>query len=186
MAELSGQNRHRWDGCQVAAALCIATLMAGELVLLAWVFSSHRSRRMPVQATEEVKVAPPAVASNVAAVTTGTVATAQAERMSQPVLNPALKILQVRRRGSRWELQLRAQTGEREFAAREARVSVEWHRADGGAQLEWIAVPVGWENFDVKTLTARYDGEVPLRGCTVRTFYRQQLQDMRTIELSTP
>jgi hypothetical protein len=176
--ELLGQNRHRLDGLQLAAAVCVVALILGEVALLVWVFHSHRSRRMRVQATEAVEVKPTATATTNArpAIVSGAV-TARTATVAQPVLNPALKIQRAQRNGSSLELRLRAQTGETEFSAAAARVSVEWHLADGSTPLEWIAVPVAWENFAVKTLAARYDGATPVRGCVVRTYYRQQLQD---------
>jgi len=187
MEQLEQNRRHPLDGLQIAAAVCVAALVICELVLLTQVFRSHRSRGMRVQATEEVRVTPPPAASNAApAIATGAV-TARTATASQPVLNPALKIQQVQRDGAALELQLRAQTGETEFAATASRVSVEWRLADGSTRLEWIAVPVAWENFTVKTLAARYDGSMALlRGFTVRTFYRQKLQDMMTTEIPTP
>jgi len=188
MEQLEQNRRRPLDGLQIAAAVCVGALIVGEVALLAWVFHSHRSRRMQVQATEEVQVtrATPVAASNAAAVVSGTV-TARTSVAAQPLLNPSLKIQRIQRDGAALQVRLRAQTGELEFAATEARVSVEWHLADGTTRLEWIAVPVAWENFTVKTLAARYDGAAALlRGCIVRTFYRQQLQDMTTIEISTP
>ncbi|MCX7886526.1 MAG: hypothetical protein N3B01_04615 [Verrucomicrobiae bacterium] len=186
MSAFLEQKRCCRDGLQIAAAVCVGLLIAAEVALLVWVFSSHRSARMPVEAGEEVKIGLSAAASNPPVVVARSDVTGQVGLVGLPVLNPALKILGVERKDSIWQLRLRAQTGEREFAAREARVSVEWHGADGSGQVEWIAVPVAWENFDVKTLVARYDGGAPLRACTVRTFYRGQLQDTKTIELSSP
>jgi hypothetical protein len=177
--------RRSLDGVQIAAAVCVAALIAGEVALLVWVFHSHRSRQMRVQATEEVRM--PAPASNATpAIVTGPV-TALTAVATQPSLNPAVKIQQVRRDGAALQLRLRAQTGEAEFVATAAQVSVEWRLADGTTRTEWIAVPVAWENFAVKTLLARYDGSATLlRGYTVRTFYRQQLQDAMTTEIPTP
>jgi hypothetical protein len=186
------QTRQRRDSLQIAAAVCVGVLLTAQVALLAWVFREHRSRRMRVQATEVVEVAPAAnhaaPATNHAAVAAVSgVVTARVPVASQPVLNPSLKIQRLEREGAFWRLRLRAQTGELQFEPGAARASVEWRLADGSTRLEWIALPAAWENFAVKMLTARYDGDLSLlRGCTARTFYREQLQDMVTIEIPTP
>lgn len=187
MEQIEQNRRHPLDGVQLLAAVCVAALILAEVALLVWVFQSHRSRRMRVQATEEVRVQPSAVATNTAPVAATGVVTARTQSAAQPVLNPSLKIQQVQRNGAALQLRLRAQTGETEFTASAARVSVEWQLANGATRLEWIALPVAWENFAVKTLQARYDGAMTLlRGCTVRTFYREQLQDTMTTQIPTP
>jgi hypothetical protein len=191
MEELE-QNRPRsLDGLHIAAVVCVAALIVGEVALLVWVFHSHRSRGMRVQVTELVEMTPTAKTNATATASTLTAfsgsVTARTAMATQPVLNPALKIQRIQRDGAALQVRLRAQTGEPEFVALSAQVSVEWHLADGSARLEWIAVPVAWENLAVKTLAARYDGPSALLcGCTVRTFYRQQLQDMMITEISTP
>jgi len=169
---------------QVAAMCCVAVLIAAEVVLMVWVFRQHRSRRMRIEASEAVPVvatntvssapnppnlfpAPNAIPSNIT---------------EAPVLNPALKVLAAQRTGTKLQLKLRAQTGELEFAARAARLNIEWQLADGGKRVERMALPVEWENFSVKTLSARFDGAATLlRGVTVRTFYRDRLQEQTQI-----
>jgi len=177
------QNRPPTDALQVAAAICVALLIAGELMVLAYIFLSHRSRQMRVHATEVVEVSPPlranANASSAISTTLPSVAATAptTATVTPPMVNPAVKIVSAHRNGALLQLRLRAQTGEAEFSATAAAVSVEWHLADGSRQVEWIAVPVAWENFAFQTLAARYDGAMPVRGCVVRTYYRQQLQD---------
>lgn len=188
-------SRHRSrDLLQVAAAVCVGILIVGEVVLLVRVFQQHRSRRMEVQSSDLVMVTPPVAVTNQPATAISTAMVPRASSTNapaQPVLNPALKIQGTQHtrtpQAMTVELRLRAQTGERELDARAVRVSVEWLRADGTKQLEWLATPVSWENFAAKTLQARYDGAAAqVRGYTVRTFYRQQLQDMTTAEISNP
>ena len=189
----SQPRRHPPDWLQVGAVVCVAALLIGEVALLARVFQQHRSRRMPVEASDLVYVTPPAVPSNaVAAVNRPPIVPRQTVAApEQPVLNPALKIQRIQRadtpQGVSFQVRLRAQTGEREFDASAARVSVEWLLADGAKRLEWLALPVGWENFAVQTVAARCDAPPgQLRGYVVRTFYRQHLQDMVTASMSTP
>ncbi|MBM3858060.1 MAG: hypothetical protein FJ395_00240 [Verrucomicrobia bacterium] len=184
------QNRRPLDSLQIAAAVCVALLILGEVALLVWLFQSHRSPRMPVQSTEIVELytllsSNTAASNTISPLVTGLV-TASTATVSEPLLNPSLKIQRAHRDGVLLQLQLRAQTGEREFHAAAAHVSVEWQLTDGSQRVEWLAVPVAWENFAVKTLAARYDGVVPVSRCTVRTFYRQQPQDTMTLEISTP
>ena len=183
MEELEQNRRRSLDGMQIAAAVCVGTLILGEVALLVWMFQTHRSRRMQVQATEVVEVPstrsntlPPA--SNALSVVFSNAVTSRTAAVEQPVLNPALKIQRVQRDGAELQVRLRAQTGEQEFSAAAARMSVEWRLADGSTPLEWIALPAAWENFTVKTLAARCnEAAVQVRGYVVRTYYRQQLQD---------
>jgi hypothetical protein len=187
MTEQTEQKRLSLDAAQIAAAACVIALIAGEAALLVWVFQTHRSRGMQVHATEEVQAAPGPAAAAAAPVVARRPAAPHAPETAAPVLNPALKIQQAQRDGVMLQVRLRAQTGEREFAAGVAQVSVEWRLADGTARQEWIALPAAWENFAAKTLAARYDGvAAQIRGCVVRTYYRQQLQDTMAIEPTTP
>jgi|GEM_PF-1780917 len=194
MESLPTSPRRSRDLLQLAAAGCVALLIVGEVALLVVVFRQHRSRHMPVQASEEVVVAPSVLTTN-APVTNVVVAptpkSSSVVEVAAPVLNPALKIQEVRwvktPGAAQVEVRLRAQTGERQFEGRAAQVGIEWELVDGTRQEEWLAVPVEWENFAVKTLRARYDGAVArVRGCTVRTWYRQQLQDTKSTEISIP
>ena len=180
-------SRRRVDGLQVAAGVCIALLLAGEVVLLVFVFNQHRSRQMPVADSKEVAAA----ATPAPVAPTNLPARLATPSEALPVLNPAVKIQRAQRADTpgavTLEVRLRAQTGERQFDARAATVSVEWRRADGSKRLEWLATPVEWENFAVKTVQARHDAPPSaLRGCVVRTYYRQQLQDEQTVDSPNP
>jgi len=184
--------RRPLDLLQVAAAVCIAALIAGEIAIFVFVFKQHRSRRMRVEASDVVQSAATNGAaaslkpgSGIVPATTNASTAAMATTPSSsgnvpaaPVLNPALKIQSVQRTGVKLQLKLRAQTGEREFDPRAARVGVEWQLADGTKRTEWLALPAVWDNFTARTVQARFDGTATqLRGATVRTFYRDQLQE---------
>jgi hypothetical protein len=183
---LGASKRHPLDWLQVAAVVCVVGLIAGEVILLMGVFQQHRSRRMLVEASDLVTAtAPvlrsvPAVAVKTNVVPVGVVVGTNA--VALPVLNPAVKVQRVLRtdeaKAVLLQVRLRAQTGEAQFDPRAAAVCVEWLPVAGAAQQQWLAVPVGWENFMVEMLNARFEGTpAQLGSWVVRTFYRGQLQD---------
>lgn len=178
--------RQPLDWLQLAAAVCVVGLIAGEVVLLARVFQQHRSRRMLVEASDLVTATvpvlrtAPAVPVKTNAVPVGV--TGGTNAVALPVLNPVVKVQQVRRtdeaKAVLLQVRLRAQTGEAQFDPRAAAVCVEWLPVTGAVQQQWLAVPVRWDNFMVEMLNARFEGApAQLGGWVVRTFYRGQLQD---------
>lgn len=183
--------RKRFDTLHVLAVLCVVGLLAFQAVVLTRVFQQHRSRRMRVEASDLVTATTPASnesPTNALPATTNApvgATTNEAKAMPAPVLNPAVKVQQAQRRDEaravNLQLRVRAQSGESRFDPKQAAVCVQWQTASGAVQEQWLAVPVRWENFSVETLTARFAGAPgQLRGWTVRTFYRGQLQETMT------
>ena len=75
---------------------------------------------------------------------------------------------------------MKAQVGERQLDGAAAAVCVQFFAAGdaGPGKPVWLNVPLDWENFTAKTLTARFFGPPQqCAGYVVRTYFRKQLQD---------
>jgi len=180
--------RHRFDGLQLIASLAVAVVIVGEVVAVTWMVAQPRSRNMRKETRRAVKATvgtsnslPFATAGTNAPVTP---APATNEVAAHPaVLNRMLRIVRVERTNAAdhvaLRINVRAQVGERQLDPAAVAVQVEWHGPATPPAVVTLPVPSGWENFSSKTLAARWEG-VPaqLRGVTVRTFYRDKLQDV--------
>lgn len=190
--------RERLDPLTLAAAAGVAALIAGEIVLLAWVVSEPRSRQMRKEIHTEVGArspsvlaTPPSLLPAAPAASTLPVA-ATADAAAPAVLNRMVKIQQVERvdgtDGVTLRIQLRSQVGERTLEPAAVGVSVQWDAPSApGTPTIWLQIPAAWDNFSAKTLTARWDGPAAqLRGYSVRTYYRGKLQDVWTRPSAAP
>ena len=191
--ELIQPPRRRWrpDLVQLLAGLGVAAIILGELVVLGWVVAEPRSRQMRKEVHSEV--AAPVVPAP--AIAPPTLLPAPPETPATPapgptagpagpaVLNRMLKIQRVDRAdavaGVTLRVLIRGQVGERALDPSAAGVSVEWFPVGGAGQTIWLQIPVAWDNFSDKALTAHWAGSVPkLGGYIVRTYYHGRLQDV--------
>jgi hypothetical protein len=107
------------------------------------------------------------------------------------VLNRLIRILRVDRADSgntvALTITVRAQVGERELDAAATAISVQFFARDSTGRPVAASEPLGlriprWENFTVQTFSASFPGPAAqLAGYVVRTYYRQQLQDVAAV-----
>ncbi len=179
------------DAVQLTAATLVALVIAGQLGLLAWIFSqphpvlqsSPRRRRAPVVALLNNQPVPPAPVTPVAPPPPG-----PAPALPRPlVLTRMIRIMQIQESRQNNQLlltlQLNAQVGERTLDSRAVGVCVQFYirNPDGTLTLWrypfWLKIP-DWENFSVKVFNVPFPGEPnEYGGYIVRTYYRGQIQD---------
>ena len=77
-------------------------------------------------------------------------------------------------------IQVKAQVGERRLDTGSIGVGVQFFTFPAiGKNPVWIAVPLDWENFSTRTLSAKISGPPQqCAGYVVRTYYRKKLQDV--------
>ncbi len=191
--------RRTIDPMQVAAAVLVAGLIAGQLVLLERIFAASRPRHArtdtgqlpapasPSQATAPAPVSTPGDSLSMddllhPLTTPETGPAAPAPPPVPAVLNHMIKIVRIDRTDAPDEVTLhvlvKAQVGEREMDTAVVAVSADFVGSPESKQV-LLNIPLKWENFSTKTLVARYFGSSSqLQGYIVRTYYRKQLQDI--------
>ncbi len=190
--------RRRISPMQLAMILVTALTIAGQLGLYAWIVSQPRPAkiRKPTGREQVATRNEPSQAELIAPL--APVSPQPLEPSPPPatpppaapaVLNRKLRILSVEPRNTETTagltIRVMAQAGERQLDSGAAKVSVEFHvRADtGGVTLAgnapvWLDTS-NWENFTARTFQAQV--AVPptrLAGYVVRTYYRDELQDI--------
>jgi hypothetical protein len=104
------------------------------------------------------------------------------------VLNRMIRIVRVDRSESAGvatlSIQAKAQVGERELDTSAVAICVQFAVSSGATQNlgwrepVWLAIPA-WQNFNNKMFTVRFPGAAgELAGFVVRTYYRNQVQDI--------
>jgi predicted component of type VI protein secretion system len=183
------------DLMQVAAAVFVAALIAGQLVLLERIFTAPRPRHAPVD-TGQLPAQPSPGQAPASAPAPGdsmsmddllhplnTPETAPPPVAVVPaVLNHMIRIVRIDRTDAPDAMTLhvlvKAQVGEREMDTAQVAISAEFAASPQPKEV-WLNIPLTWENFSTKTLVARYFGSSSqVRGYIVRTYYRKQLQDV--------
>lgn len=186
---------------QVLAAVIVAAVIVGEIVLLGEMFSESRPKRVKLEA-----------ARNTASDQTGTSGSGSSSQpvsefgkaggtsdrgapsaaMTEPsLLNRMIRIIRAERSDNgdvaSAVVQAKAQVGERELSPSAVAICVEFAIADGAGsgvgwrQPVWLAIPP-WENFSTKTFTVRYPGSAhELAGFVVRTYYHRVMQDVAAV-----
>jgi predicted component of type VI protein secretion system len=188
-------HRRTIDPMQVAAALFVAALIGGQLVLLERIFASPRPRQArtdtgQLPAASTPSQAPPAAPAPGDSMSMDDLLhPLNAPEAAPPppaevpaVLNHMIKIARIDRTDAPDQVTLRvlvkAQVGEREMDTAQVAISVDFASSPPSKQV-WLNVPLKWENFSTKTLVARYFGSSSqLQGYIVRSYYRKQLQDV--------
>lgn len=174
--------RRRVDLLLILASAVITATVAGQIALLAWIFSESRPRRLPL-------FPPPAVApvfTNVVAAIPEPAKPPPA-KTSPPapapvVLGKMLRVMRVDQAtaadGVKLTVLVKAQVSERVLRREVTGISVQFFAADVPGEPQWLPIPA-WENFSTKSFVVRYGGPPgKLAGFVVRTFYRGQLQDV--------
>lgn len=162
-------SRRAFDPWQSLAVVLISLLVAGQLGLFAWIFSQDHPRRARTdivkgQRQQQIQTA----ASNAAATALAPLpATESPAPPPSPVMNRMIRIMRVDHTDATLRIQIKAQVGERSLDTGAIGISVQC----GGA-ITWLAVPVDWDNFATRTISAHL-----CAGAVVRTYYRKILQD---------
>ncbi|HUK82225.1 MAG TPA: FHA domain-containing protein [Verrucomicrobiae bacterium] len=194
--------RRTLDALELTASVVVTLVIAGQIALVAWVFSTPRPvRGTPIETGKNPVQSPAAAQAPSQAV--GNPGVPMATTLSPPapkaaaadalpvseVLNRMLKIQRVDRVDGAdnvtLRIQVKAQVGERQLDNSTAAVCVQFFTVGSGAsgapvpqKPVWLTAPPGWENFATKSVTARFVGSPrQCAGYVVRTYYRKQLQD---------
>ncbi len=192
-------HRRTIDGLQVTAAVAIVLLMAGQMALLGYIFSTERS----MAARTDLKLAPgqqsqstetPATAgAGSSSDSGGLLAPLDVSGTAPTTVPPAssilphmIKVMRVDRTDGTQDITLRiqvkAQAAERDLNASAVAIGVEFVGSPED-KIVWVNIPLTWDNFTARTLVARYFGSPrEVKGTIVRTYYHKQLQDV----LATP
>jgi hypothetical protein len=207
-----GETRRSLDPLQLAAITVVVLVIGGQVALLSSIFSESRPTRKvnisrgwrgeeaTTKSTEPTATPTVVPEGNQISVSEG-VATPQmnsptASAAIPAVLNRMIRIVRVDRIESggvpTLTIQAKAQVGERELDVRAVAICVQFATSGGSAQPVswrdpiWLAIPA-WENFKTKVFTVRFPG-VPgeMTGFVVRSYYRQQLQDVARVPTSLP
>lgn len=173
-------HRRAFDPWQFLGAGLVAVLVIGQLALFVWIFLQPHPhlartdvipRQLPVPAAAPVIAAAPALPP--LSPSLPTIASAP------EVLSRMLKIVRVDRlENATLRITIKAQVGDRQLDSKAVAVSVQCVPPLPGG-IQWIAIPVAWENFKTKELLTRLPEACP--GCIVRTYYRNQPQDAVTV-----
>ena len=172
--------RRAFDSWQFFGIGLVAVLVVGQLALFVWIFSQPHPRnahidivtpKTPESTTAPVPAAAPALVPLAASVPAVTGA--------PEVLSRMLKIVRVERTDpTTLRVIIKAQVGDRQLDPKAVAVSVQCFPAPPGG-IQWLTIPVTWENFKTKELSARLPGLCP--NYIVRTFYKNQPQDVVTV-----
>ena len=191
------------DPLQLASISIVAVSILAQLAVLGWIFSEPRHRDMPIDSGLKPRARAPGVAATAgqdvlrAADPFAPIATVQSSAPATPrtppepvVLNRLIRIVRVDRveSGSAMTLNIvaRAQVGERELDPRATAICVQFFTRDAagrplGAEPLWLQIP-RWENFTAQTFSVSFPGPAAqVAGYVVRTYYRQQLQDVSAV-----
>jgi pSer/pThr/pTyr-binding forkhead associated (FHA) protein len=200
----SGSPRRPLDLLQVAAATVVVVVIGGQIALLSSIFSESRPTTLKVNAgrdwrsvqtqaeSAEPTIAPATPAASEmhpASSATPPPVNAPASRAAVPsVLNRMIRLVRVDRGETGGTavltIQAKAQVGERELDASAVAICVQFAVSGGSGQNvtwrdpTWLPIPA-WENFKNKVFTIRFPGAPgDMAGFIVRTYYRNQLQDV--------
>lgn len=186
------------DLLQVLAVIVVGLVVAGEVVLLADMFSETRPKRVKLDAVRNAatdrtsssasspSTQPPATAAEAPASVDHAVPAPMLRE--PPLLNRVIRISRLERSDNgdvaTVVIQAKAQVGERELNVAAVAISVQFAVVEGpgkGAAWRnpvWLAIPA-WDNFSSKTFTVRYPGAArELVGVVVRTYYHRTMQDV--------
>ena len=171
--------RRTFDPWQLAGAGIVALLITGQLALLAWIFlQPHpphpRTDIVPRKAPEAPR---PASAPTMPSLTP-LASSVGAPATAPEILSRMLKIVRINRSdATTLRILVLARVGDRQLDPGAITVSVQCFRAPAkpGATL-WLTIPARWENFSSQELIAHLPE--PSAGYIVRTYYRQQPQDV--------
>jgi pSer/pThr/pTyr-binding forkhead associated (FHA) protein len=191
-----GRRRRPLDLLQIAAAVVVAVVIGGEIVLLSRVFSETRPRKMNVevkhgwrgqQAVIGAEPTPPApTATSEPRLPIPPAAAASAPQPA--VLHRMIRIVRVDRSDGAGAvtltIQAKAQVGERELNVSAVGICVQFATFETGTTAVvwrdpvWLPIPA-WENFASKAFTVRFSGAPrELAGFVVSSYYRNELQDV--------
>ena len=200
-----GTQRRPVDPLQFVAAIVVVSVIGGQIALLGSIFSESRPKKLNVDTSRgwrgQQAVIVPTVPTTTAPATPAvseprppagaamSSARAPTSSAAEPtVLNRMIRIVRVDRSENEGvatlSLQAKAQVGERELDPMAVAICV--HFAVPGANAQsvtwrepvWLPIPA-WENFKNKVFTVRFPGAASeLAGFVVRTYYRNQLQDI--------
>ena len=184
------------DLMQVTVGVIIVGLLVGQALLLGSVFSSPRSGKMRIDSGSQPRTAAIVPSSG----KTDGAGTASEEDILIPqpsagsasvpvVLNRQLCIMRVDRVDGTNNVALRIQVhggvGERDLNSRVAAVSVQFFRVSSmnsavALEVLWLPMPARWDNYATQKFAAQFNG-LPSQyaGYVVKTYYRNQLQDMK-------
>ncbi|MCG3146646.1 MAG: hypothetical protein PCFJNLEI_00080 [Verrucomicrobiae bacterium] len=184
-------SRRAFDIWQAVAGAAVLLLVLGQIGFLGWIFAQPHPRNMKLdivkgkqaKALNAAPVVPPPT-EPVPLAPLVPLTPAPAVAAPPPVLNRQLKITRVDRVEGRadvtWRIQIKAQVRDRQLDSSAVQIIV--HCYSAGNQLiatQEAPRPAAWENFSSKQIPVRVN-LAPARcaGCVVRTYYRQQLQDI--------
>ena len=171
--------RRAFDLWQFLGAGIIALLVAGQLALLGWILLQPHPRQARTdivarKPTTESAPLPPVATTlpDLAPLTTET----SSPTSAPVVLSRMLKIVQFSRPDpATLRIVILARVGERQLDPRAITVSVQCFHSTQPSPIQWLPVPISWENFKSKELIAHLPGLCDT--FVVRTYYRQQPQD---------
>ncbi|HVM61783.1 MAG TPA: FHA domain-containing protein [Verrucomicrobiae bacterium] len=188
------ERRRPIDLSQALAALIVGLVIAGEVALLARVFSEHRPNKVKLDVarapTDQASPSPSAPTFS------GAAASAPADHPAPvlrepPLLNRMIRIARLERSDNgdvaSVVIQAKAQAGERDLNVPAVAICVQFANLNGAGQGAgwrdpvWLSIPP-WENFSSKTFTVRYPGPArDLVGVVVRTYYHRTMQDVAAV-----
>ena len=190
------RQRRPIDPLEVLAVAVVVAVIAGEIALLASMFTENRPKRVKLDAARSQQAAPAAAAaasSPAPAPADGAHSPRETVAVAQPpaeptVLNRMIRITRVDRSDSgevvSLTIQAKAQVGARELDTSAVGICVQFAALGGGGvgvdwrKPIWVSIPQ-WENFASKAFTVRFSGAPrELTGFVVRTYYGRQLQDI--------
>lgn len=204
---IGGPRRRPFDLLQFAAVTVVVLVIGGQVALLSSIFSESRPTTLKVNVSRGwrgsqaiIESAEPAATPASPAGSDQTPATdarvsppnAPAARAAVPgVLNRMIRIVRVDRSEpggvATLTIQAKAQVGERDLDAPAVAICVQFAANGGSAQSVvwrdpiWLPIPA-WENFKNKIFTVRFPGAPhEMAGFVVRTYYRNQLQDVAVV-----
>ena len=193
----SGQRRGRpLDLLQLAAVAIVVLVIGGQIALLSSIFSETRSKKMNVEVKHGSRGQQAVIGADPVPLTTPAagearlpaVATDAAAASVPVVLHRMIRIVRVDRSENgntvAITIQAKAQVGERELDVSAVGMCVQFATLDATAPNVvwrdpiWLRIPA-WENFASKAFTVRFSGAPrELAGFVVRSYYRNQLQDV--------
>ena len=169
--------RRAFDPWQGVAAGIVVALIIGQLALIAWIFAQphphHARTDLVVSKPPEALPLTTPIATNAPVLVPLT--TSPVPAVSAPeVLSKMLKITRVDRPdAATLRIHISARVGDRQLATDAVAVSVQ---CSAGTPIQWLPVPANWENFKGKDFIVHLP--TSCAGFIVRTYYRNQLQDV--------
>ena len=203
-----GETRRPLDLLQLLAITVVVLVIGGEIALLSSIFSESRPTRKvnisrgwrgeaaTTKSTESAAATAVAPDSASEGSTASPVSSPAGGAPVPAVLNRMIRIVRVDRLESggvaTLTIQAKAQVGERELDTRAVAICVQFATSGGSAKPVswrdpiWLPIPA-WDNFKSKVFTVRFPGASgEMTGFAVRSYYRQQLQDIARAPTSLP